>query len=169
MDIIDQVLAKNYANDLLAAVQSGFDHAETIKNADGSVTMIMYFTNGTSVSLDFDKPEDGLSVKSMEIRVIDAENHLICILEDDSEIDAGVMPTPTKVTHEEIFITPTDTWIIQHNLRERWNRLDIKCFGINGGLLIGEVDTTVSTENLIVIKFDAPMDGRVIIKKQGGF
>lgn len=165
MDIIDQVLAKNYADDLLAAVQSGFDHAESRTNADGSVTMTMYFTNGTSVDLDFEKPEDGLSVKSLEIRVIDAKNHLICILEDDTEIDAGIMPTPERVVHEEIFITPTDTWTIQHNLRERWNRLEINLIDGDTNVIYGDIVNSLCTDNQIVIKFKEPVMGRAVIKK----
>ena len=92
MDIIDQVLAKNYADDLLAAVQSGFDHAEATSNADGSVTLTIYFTNGTTVQGKIDGVQ-GRGIDNVTVKQEADGNHLICIMDDGEEIDAGILDT----------------------------------------------------------------------------
>ena len=83
------------AKKLVAGLQSGFDHATETKNADGTVTMTMYFTNGTNVPLTFPKPndgekgDDGASVISASVK----NKHLILTKDDGTDIDCGLLPT----------------------------------------------------------------------------
>ena len=88
-------IAYSKAKKLVAGIQSGFDHATETKNADGTVTMTMYFTNGTNLPLTFPKPndgekgDDGASVISASVK----NKHLILTKDDGTEIDCGVLPT----------------------------------------------------------------------------
>lgn len=88
-------IAYSKAKKLFAGLQSGFDHATETKNADGTVTMTMYFTNGTNVPLTFPKPndgekgDDGASVVSASVK----NKHLILTKDDGTDIDCGLLPT----------------------------------------------------------------------------
>lgn len=88
-------IAYSKAKKLVAGIQSGFDHATETKNADGTVTMTMYFTNGTNLPLTFPKPndgekgDDGASVISASVK----NKHLILTKDDGTDIDCGVLPT----------------------------------------------------------------------------
>lgn len=94
MDIVTYALAKKLVN----GVQSGLASA-TVDNTNCSITF--NWTNGTSSTLTFPKPADGVkgdkgdtgvSVQNVEIREISGIRHLIVTLDDSTEIDAGVLP-----------------------------------------------------------------------------
>ena len=69
---------------LTSGIQSAIVNGTTI-------TFNMY--DGSSQTMTFSEPEDGVSVISM---AIDADNHLICTMSDSTQIDAGVIPTITS-------------------------------------------------------------------------
>ena len=163
MDIIDQVLAKNYADDLLAAVQSGFDHAEATSNADGSVTLTIYFTNGTTVQGKIDGVQ-GRGIDNVTVKQEADGNHLICIMDDGEEIDAGILDTTVDEYTQEI-TSLSNTWHIQHNLNAEWWKLNIRLISETGAVLIGGVDTTLTTKNLLVVNFESPMQVKAYIIK----
>ena len=92
MDIISMAYAKKLVNGL----QSGLDNA-SIDNDTCSITF--HWKNGTSSTMTFPKPLDGANgvgisnVKLKEVTVGSGkETHLICTLEDGTEIDAGNIP-----------------------------------------------------------------------------
>ncbi|MCI6457055.1 MAG: hypothetical protein MSA56_05005 [Clostridium sp.] len=95
MDIISMAYAKKLVNGL----QSGLDNA-SVNNDTCSITF--HWKNGTSSTMTFPKPLDGANgvgisdVKLKEVTVgSDKETHLICTLDDGTEIDAGNIPRGT--------------------------------------------------------------------------
>lgn len=65
--------------------------ASGVQSATVNGTTITFkMNNGSTQTMTFPQPEDGISVVSMSI---DADNHLICTMSDNSTIDAGVIPT----------------------------------------------------------------------------
>ena len=95
MDIISMAYAKKLVNGL----QSGLDNA-SVDNDTCSITF--HWKNGTSSTMTFPKPLDGVNgvsisdVKLKEVTVgSDKETHLICTLDDGTEIDAGNIPEGT--------------------------------------------------------------------------
>ena len=89
MDIISMAYAKKLVNGL----QSGLDNA-SVDNNTCSITF--HWKNGTSSTMTFPKPLDGANgvsisdVKLKEVTVGSSkETHLICTLDDGTEIDAG--------------------------------------------------------------------------------
>ena len=89
MDIISMAYAKKLVNGL----QSGLDTA-SVDNDTCSITF--HWKNGTSSTMTFPKPLDGANgvgisdVKLKEVTVGSSkETHLICTLDDGTEIDAG--------------------------------------------------------------------------------
>ena len=66
-------------------------------------------------------------------------------------------------SYEENITTPTDPWIIQHNLKAPYYKLDITCLDNDGDFVYGEVDTTLSTQNLLVINFGTAIAGKVYL------
>ena len=95
MDIISMAYAKKLVNGL----QSGLDTA-SVDNDTCSITF--HWKNGTSSTMTFPKPLDGVNgvsisdVKLKEVTVgSDKETHLICTLDDGTEIDAGNIPEGT--------------------------------------------------------------------------
>ena len=92
MDIISMAYAKKLVNGL----QSGLDNA-SVDNNTCSITF--HWKNGTSSTMTFPKPLDGANgvgisdVKLKEVTVGSGKGtHLICTLEDGTEIDAGNIP-----------------------------------------------------------------------------
>lgn len=61
--------------------------------------------------------------------------------------------------------TASTTWALQHNLDTAWYNLSTTCISQENNMLIGEVDADNSTNNLLVIKFEKPFQGKAIIKK----
>ena len=95
MDIISMAYAKKLVNGL----QSGLDTA-SVDNDTCSITF--HWKNGTSSTMTFPKPLDGANgvgisdVKLKEVTVGSGkETHLICTLDDGTEIDAGNIPEGT--------------------------------------------------------------------------
>ena len=71
-------------NKRLKLVQLGIDRLEV----DGTI-LIFHLKDGSTLRMQFPDP---LGIYNIEIRQIDKEPHLICIMTDGSEIDAGVFP-----------------------------------------------------------------------------
>lgn len=61
--------------------------------------------------------------------------------------------------------TASTTWTLQHDLDTPWYNLSITCLSTENDVVIGDIDTATSTDNLLVIKFKEPLKGKVIIKK----
>ena len=81
MDIITYALAKKLA----AAAVSG------ISNLQVNGTNLVITTNdGQTLTMNFPTPQDGISIADV---TVNDNNHLICILTDGNEIDAGIVPT----------------------------------------------------------------------------
>ena len=92
MDIISMAYAKKLVNGL----QSGLDTA-SVDNDTCSITF--QWKNGTSSTMTFPKPLDGangVGISDVKLKEVTAgsgkETHLICTLEDGTEIDAGNIP-----------------------------------------------------------------------------
>ena len=92
MDIISMAYAKKLVNGL----QSGLDTA-SVDNDTCSITF--HWKNGTSSTMTFPKPLDGangVGISDVKLKEVTAgsgkETHLICTLEDGTEIDAGNIP-----------------------------------------------------------------------------
>lgn len=70
--------------------------------------LIFQLTNGNSVQVSVPMPKDGVSVTSLKIE----EDHLYCVLSDESEIDAGVITPGGGVVQSSTFTAlpqPGDT------------------------------------------------------------
>lgn len=130
------------------------------KNADGSIT---FSANGgqSSVTLSPDEVR-GLGIKKVEIN---SNNHLICTLDDDTTIDAGVLPSCSNENYTEEITTPSSTWTVQHNLGAPYWKLTINIIDADGNTTEGDIDINSSTNNLLVIKFNEPISGKIYIKK----
>lgn len=61
--------------------------------------------------------------------------------------------------------TPKSIWNIQHNLNGKYYQLQITITDGNGNIIYGDIDATNSTNNLLVLKFDEPISGKIYIKK----
>lgn len=81
MDIVTYALLNKRIKGLTSGVQSATVNGTTI-----TFTM----NDGSTQTMTFSEPEDGISVAGM---VIDENNHLVCTMTDGSTIDAGEMPT----------------------------------------------------------------------------
>ena len=86
--------SKTYTDEKLKNYQCG--DVTVTKNSDGSIT---FSANGgqSSVTLSPDEVK-GLGIKKIEIN---SDNHLICTLDDDTTIDAGVLPSGSGTTDYE--------------------------------------------------------------------
>ena len=99
MDIVTYALCKK----LISGVASGVSGYEV----DG-LTLKITTTDGQILEMTFPEPKDGVSVKDIKI---DENNHLICVMSDGSEIDAGLIengggsdyPDVTKEDIDKLF------------------------------------------------------------------
>lgn len=70
-----------------------------------------------------------------------------------------------KLLYEEEITTPSNSWSIQHNLNTEWNSLFINIIDSNNDIVFGDIDVANSTKNLLVMKFDTPITGKITIRK----
>ena len=70
-----------------------------------------------------------------------------------------------KLLYEEEITTPSNSWSIQHNLNTEWYKLFINIIDSDNNIIYGDIDVANSTNNLLVIKFNTPIAGKIIIKK----
>ena len=70
-----------------------------------------------------------------------------------------------KLLYEEEITTPSNSWSIQHNLNTEWYKLFINIIDSDNDIIYGDIDVTNSTKNLLVIKFDTPITGKITIRK----
>ena len=70
-----------------------------------------------------------------------------------------------KLLYEEEITTPSNSWSIQHNLNTEWYKLFINIIDSDNDIIYGDIDVTNSTKNLLVIKFDTPIAGKITIRK----
>ena len=70
-----------------------------------------------------------------------------------------------KLLYEEEITTPSNSWSIQHNLNTEWYKLFINIIDSDNDIIYGDIDITNSTKNLLVIKFDTPITGKITIRK----
>ena len=93
LDIITLAAAKNYTN--LAALGLS---SVTVDDTNKTITFTLT-SDGSQHTVQFDQPSDGISVEGLNI---DENNHLICILSDGSEIDAGEFPSNKPVLEQRL-------------------------------------------------------------------
>ena len=70
-----------------------------------------------------------------------------------------------KLLYEEEITTPSNSWSIQHNLNTEWYKLFINIIDSDNDIIYGDIDVANSTKNLLVIKFDTPITGKITIRK----
>ena len=70
-----------------------------------------------------------------------------------------------KLLYEEEITTASNSWSIQHNLNTEWNSLFINIIDSYNDIIYGDIDVANSTKNLLVIKFDTPITGKITIRK----
>ena len=70
-----------------------------------------------------------------------------------------------KLLYEEEITTASNSWSIQHNLNTEWYKLFINIIDSDNDIIYGDIDVTNSTKNLLVIKFNTPIAGKIIINK----
>ena len=70
-----------------------------------------------------------------------------------------------KLLYEEEITTPSNSWSIQHNLNTEWNSLFINIIDSDNDIIYGDIDVANSTKNLLIIKFDTPITGKITIRK----
>ena len=67
--------------------------------------------------------------------------------------------------YEEEITTPSNSWNIQHNLNTEWNSLFINIIDSDNDIVFGDIDVANSTKNLLVMKFNTPISGKITIRK----
>ena len=70
-----------------------------------------------------------------------------------------------KLLYEEEITTASNSWSIQHNLNTEWYKLFINIIDSNDDIVFGDIDVANSTKNLLVMKFDTPIAGKITIRK----
>ena len=70
-----------------------------------------------------------------------------------------------KLLYEEEITIPSNIWSIQHNLNTEWYKLFINIIDSDNDIVFGDIDVTNSTKNLLVMKFDTPIAGKITIRK----
>ena len=70
-----------------------------------------------------------------------------------------------KLLYEEEITTASNSWNIQHNLNTEWYKLFINIIDSDNDIIYGDIDVINSTKNLLVIKFDTPITGKITIRK----
>lgn len=86
-------LSKNYTNLVAVGISSA-----TVDNVNKTITFTLV-ADGSQHTIQFDQPDDGVSVVDL---TVNADNHLICIMSDNSEIDAGELPSYEPVLTEAL-------------------------------------------------------------------
>ena len=124
-------------------------------------TIIITYNAGNTATLTVNPPR-GLGIKDV---LINTNNHLICIYDDNTATDAGEIPSGGTTTYSEDITTASNTWTIQHNLNTPWYGLIVSIIDDNNNVIYGDIDAANSTNNLIVVKFNTPITGKIIIKK----
>ena len=70
-----------------------------------------------------------------------------------------------KLLYEEEITTASNSWSIQHNLNTEWYKLFINIIDSDNDIIYGDIDVANSTKNLLVMKFDTPIAGKITIRK----
>ena len=70
-----------------------------------------------------------------------------------------------KLLYEEEITTASNSWSIQHNLNTEWHKLFINIIDSDNDIIYGDIDVANSTKNLLVIKFNTPIAGKITIRK----
>ena len=70
-----------------------------------------------------------------------------------------------KLLYEEEITIPSNSWNIQHNLNTEWYKLFINIIDSDNNIIYGDIDVANSTKNLLVMKFDTPIAGKITIRK----
>ena len=67
--------------------------------------------------------------------------------------------------YNDLLNKPSSVWSIQHNLNTEWYKLFINIIDDNNDIVFGDIDVANSTKNLLVIKFNTPITGKITIMK----
>ena len=73
--------------------------------------------------------------------------------------------TQLGLLYEEEITTASNIWSIQHNLNTEWHKLFINVIDSDNDIIYGDIDFANSAKNLLVMKFDTPIAGKITIRK----
>ncbi|MGN1358673.1 MAG: hypothetical protein ACI4WU_04830 [Bacilli bacterium] len=143
------VLTRSYVKKLASGISNISSTGDTIN-----------FTcrDGTTFSV---KVSSGV----INIDWIEADKILKVYLADGSTKEIDLSALSGTETKEIEVITASSTWNIQHNLNAAWNQLFVNIIDSDNNIVYGDIDIDNSTDNLLVVKFNTPISGKIIIKK----
>lgn len=146
MDLITRSYAKKLA--------SGIKSITVNSTNDG-----LYFVTNSGTSFDVKLPNfhSHSNLTILEKFSFDSTNNQL--LYDGQPITGDVR------TYVEEITTTSSTWSIQHNLNTPWYELSINIIDSDNNIVFGDIDVGNSTNNLLVVKFNTPLAGKIIIKK----
>ena len=82
----------------------------------------------------------------------------------DNESDWETIGGDPKRDYLHVQLTASDTWLIQHNLNKSAKELSIFVSDTTGEQIIGFIDLTASTNNLLVYRFGEALAGEAYVK-----
>ena len=133
-----------------------------ITTSGNTITIKYNAGNTATLTVNPPKGDKGTSITKVEI---DINNHLICTFDDNTTTDACEIPSVGMTTYSEDITTASNTWSIQHNLNTPWNELTIITTDSDNNITYGDIDVNNCTNNLLIVKFNKAISGKIIIKK----
>lgn len=146
MDVLDRAYTKKLA--------SGIRSITVNSTNDG-----LYFETNSGASFDIKLPEFHEHLNKAVLDKFSFDNTNNQLLYDGKPIIVDVR------TYVEEITTTSSVWSVQHNLHTKWYELSINIIDSDNNIVFGDIDVSNSTNNLLVIKFNTPIAGKIIIKK----
>ena len=84
---------------------------------------------------------------------------------DECSVSYTLAELRGTIDYKEEITTASNIWSIQHNLNTEWYELFINIIDNDNNLVYGDIDVANSTKNLLVMKFNTPIAGKIIINK----
>ena len=146
MDVLD----RNYAKKLASGIKS-----ITVNSANDG---LLFVTNsGTRFDVKLPNFHSHSNLTILEKFSFDSTNNQL--LYDGQPITGDVR------TYVEEITTTSSTWSIQHNLNTKWYKLSINVIDSDNNIVFGDIDVNNCTNNLLTVKFNKAISGKIIIKK----
>ena len=146
MDLLDRSYAKKLA--------SGIRSITVNSTNDG-----LYFETNGGTSFDVKLPNFHSHLNKTELDKFSYDSTNNQLLYDGQPISGNIK------SYEEEITTASSTWSIQHNLGAPYWKLTINIIDADGNSTEGNTDKSLSTDNLLVLKFTEPISGKIYIKK----